>query len=168
MGEGDKFSYVSLCSTCTSTCCESVDAPPVFPNDIKKLKQIGKDTSEYLNYLDLGEGRVWTSIKKQKDSNFCKFYDQEKKLCTIYEHRPLDCKMYPFDIGFIDKEPWWYVYSCNPNSDWSWTEKHLQKFEADPYFFEIIDSLKNYELYINNGHADYSKPEVPIRKVKWK
>lgn len=167
MGKIDKFSFSHLCDSCKLTCCESVDSPPVFPNDLKKLEKIGKATGEYLKYTDLGEGKIWISIKKKESSTQCKFFDNEKKNCTIYEDRPLDCKMYPFDIGFIDGEPWWYVYVCNPNSDWEWTEKHLEKLENDPYFYEVMEKLEHYYIYINKGFDDRSKKEIPLRKVRW-
>lgn len=164
----DSFSYKNLCSTCKKTCCETVDCPPVFSTDLKRLEKIGKSSDEYLKTIKLADDKYLTQIKKKPNTNHCIFYDNEKKCCTIYEHRPLDCRMYPFDVEVINGEPWWIVYSCNPNSDWSWTEEHLQKFEQDPEFEELMQKIELYDLYVIQELDYRGIQEIPIRKVKRK
>jgi uncharacterized protein len=168
MGNDDSFSYGDLCSTCTNNCCEGVDSPPVFSTDFNKLEKIGKSSDEYIKYLKLAEGKYLTQIKKKPNTNQCVFFDSEKKQCGIYENRPLDCRMYPFDVEVIDGEPWWIVYACNKNSDWSWTEAHLKKFEEEPEFEELMQNIILYDLYVTQEFDYRGHKETPIRKVNWK
>ena len=167
MSKNDNSSYIDLCSTCTQNCCETVDCAPVFPSDLKKLASIKKNTSKYIKNLKLADGKHLMQIKKKPNSNQCIFFDGEKKQCMIYENRPLDCRMYPFDIEVINGEPWWIVYSCNKNSDWKWTENHLQKFEAEPEFHELMENVVLYDLYVIQGHDYRGIQEIPLRKVNW-
>lgn len=39
----------------------------------------------------------------------CVFLDDDKK-CMIYEWRPLDCRLYPFDIAKLDGRHFWIVH----------------------------------------------------------
>lgn len=166
LSKNDKFTYQSLCSTCTESCCHSVDCPPVFPNDLKKLAQIGKDNSDYIQILKVTDTKQLMQIKRKPNTNECIFFDREKNCCGIYEHRPLDCKLYPFDIDVIDGEPWWVVHSCNPNSDWTWTESYLEKFESNPEICQILELADVYQAYLELGFDDRSKSRTRIRKVK--
>jgi len=162
----DKFSFESLCSTCTNSCCHGIDCPPVFPNDLNKLAKIGKNTDDFIQILTITESKKLMQIKRKPNSDECIFFDSEKNHCGIYEHRPLDCQMYPFDINVIKGEPWWVVLSCNPNSDWAWTESHLEKLESKPELIELIERADIYDSYVSLGFDDRSKPRIPIRKVK--
>ena len=162
------FGHKTLCDSCKqATCCDSIDSLTVFDSDVQKLTKIGKGGSKYLQTVKIKEKAILTTIKKKENSSECVFFDSKKKLCTIYENRPFDCRMYPFDVTFIDNEPWWIVYSCNPNSNWKWTEEYLQKIEKHPQFKEIADKLDDYRLYVENKLDDRSKVEIPVRKVNF-
>lgn len=66
------------------------------------------------------------SLLKKSNSN-CIFLMNNK--CQIYNRRPFNCKMFPFDIKKIDNKFYWIVWDfCYvPNS----IEKYLKKLEKD-------------------------------------
>jgi len=109
--------FAKLCSSCkTQGCCTNSAVPLVFSADFEDLKSINKATDEFLHDRNVN-GSIIKAVNKKKNSNNCIFWDEENKNCAIYEHRPFDCRAYPFDILKIDGKYHWIVYSCNPQSD---------------------------------------------------
>ena len=158
-----------LCDSCDHmSCCTGFDAPFLFDEDIKKLKDIKKASEEFIEEIRVADTTV-KSLKKKKDSTNCVFWDSDSKNCTIYDHRPFDCKMFPFDIMKIDGEYRWIVFTCNINSDWEWSEKYLDKLEQDPSFDDII---KNMDIFHHTLETDFSEdhplPYVVLRKINHK
>ena len=99
----------------------------------------------------------------------CIFWDEDKKMCSIYENRPFDCRAYPFDIHLINGKYHWIVYSCNSKSDWKWTEEYLEALENDKQFNEV---MKKIEIFA--GHTKMILPQelektpyTVLRKVKY-
>lgn len=164
------MSYDGLCSTCESKpCCKSFAAPLVFSKDLIKLKSIGKDSNYFLDEIII-KGKNVKRIKKKSDSRTCVFFDEKNKRCSIYQERPLDCKFFPFDIYLINDQYHWIVYSCNPDSNWKWTETHLEMFENDPQFNEIMENIETFSdlTEINSLETDARPRHAILRKVKWK
>lgn len=165
----EKFGYRRLCDSCkTKSCCTDFAGPILFPTDLDKLQCIGKLENNFVENIII-ENKTIKKLKKKNNSNVCVFWDAEKKNCSIYENRPFDCRMFPFDIDWVDNEYHWIIYSCNPNSDWSWCDQHLKKLESDPQFGEIIKNIEFFRLTSKN-YVDTSKepPYTILRKVNWK
>ncbi|MBA4718640.1 MAG: YkgJ family cysteine cluster protein [Nitrosopumilus sp.] len=143
----DLHAYSDLCEGCQNiSCCTNFLSPLVFETDRKKLQNnnLGISLDECLQSVVIA-GKKFNEIKKKSSpqkSMECMFYDS-KKGCTIYKHRPLDCRMFPFDIHKIDDKYRWVVYSCNTDkkNNWEWTEQHLVNMENDPGFSEIFDNV---------------------------
>lgn len=143
-------SHKTLCKTCkTHNCCTSFSSPILFPKDIEKLKIINKYNNKYIDEIKI-RGRLLKTIKKKKNSE-CVFLDDDKK-CSIYRNRPFDCMMFPFDIFAINGKYFWVVYSCNPNSDWNWSESYLQTFENSEEFKDLLENIDSY-----HGHIDVDR-----------
>lgn len=69
------------------------------PSDIVRIEKLGYDLREFT---------VKSSeyfYKLRNVSNHCYFFDNTTKLCKIYEHRPIGCRIYPLvivlDLGVI-------------------------------------------------------------------
>ncbi|MGI0089652.1 MAG: YkgJ family cysteine cluster protein [Nitrosopumilaceae archaeon] len=169
--ENDKFSITTLCSSCKKiTCCTNFFPPLAYPSDLDKLKHMGKSEGDFLKNVII-KGKTVKTIKKKDNSTTCMFWDEENRLCSIYENRPFDCKMFPFDVFWTDNEYHWIVYSCNPDSDWTWCEEYLQKLEADPQFSEMMKNNETIRLTSESVEslADIEEPPYAIlRKVNWK
>jgi len=139
--------FKKLCESCSEQgCCTNSATPLIFPSDLEKLKRIGKATDQFLKKKDVGKYSI-DIIKKKENSNMCIFWDEDAKNCSIYSERPFDCRAYPFDILKVDGEYHWIVYSCNPSSDWKWSESYLKMLEEDPGFDEIIKNIEIFEQH---------------------
>ncbi|MCI9063346.1 MAG: YkgJ family cysteine cluster protein [Clostridia bacterium] len=116
----NKLGTFNLCSNCVgnnSTCCSdmSVDSPMLLPNEVeaisKKMK-IGKD--EFCNKINLSKINNDYSLKdlyqmKRDDkNNSCYFYKNNQ--CTIYDIRPIDCRIFPYDIKLEKDGNYYLVY----------------------------------------------------------
>ena len=163
-------SFKKLCDSCQHQgCCTNSSVPLVFPHDLNALKSIGKSGNEYLQQVTIKNKKVF-ALKKKNNSNVCVFWDEDKKMCSIYENRPFDCRAYPFDICLINGKYHWIVYSCNPDSDWHWSENYLQALEKDMELNEIFD---NIETFANNTelilpHESEKTPYTVLREVNIK
>lgn len=132
-------------------------------NEIKRFSDLGYQ--KFVQELRIN-GISLHIIKKKENSTHCSFWDEEKSICQIYANRPLDCRLFPFDICWYGDAFYWIVYSCNPNSDWSWTEEYLKQFENDPSFSEILEHLSIYQS-LSTDYVDESvePPFAVVRKV---
>ncbi|MGI0027317.1 MAG: YkgJ family cysteine cluster protein [Nitrosopumilaceae archaeon] len=140
-------SFAKLCGSCKHQgCCTNSSTPLVFSNDFNALKSIGKSGTEYLQEVTI-KGKKVSALKKKNNSNICVFWDEDKKMCSVYEKRPFDCRAYPFDIYLIDGKYHWIVYSCNPESNWQWSEDYLQELEKD---MELNGVFNDIETFANN------------------
>jgi len=152
------ISFNTLCNSCKhSGCCTNSAVPLVFSHDFRDLESIGKASNEFLKEVTVN-GKKIKAIKKKNDSNNCVFWDESKRLCSIYEKRPFDCRAYPFDILLVDGEYHWIVYSCNVESDWTWTEEYLQFLENDKQFNEVMEKIEIF--------AGHTKMILPLESQK--
>ena len=143
--------FKKLCTSCKHQgCCTSFAAPLLFATDIQKLREIGKDGDAYTKEVII-EGKKARVIRKKPNSSLCTFWDEKNKTCSIYKNRPFDCMMYPFDIFWINGKYHWVLYSCNPHSNWQWTEEILTMFESSPQFQEVV---KNISVFANLDEID--------------
>lgn len=108
----------NLCSNCVgknSTCCcdLSVDSPMLLPNEVETIfKKMKIDKEEFSNRISLAKMNNDYSLKdlyqmkRGKDNNACYFYRNNQ--CTIYDIRPIDCRIFPYDIK-IEKDGNYYL-----------------------------------------------------------
>lgn len=162
--------FIKLCGSCTHQgCCTNFASPLVFENDLKNLKQINKDTDNYIKNIQINNSNIKT-IRKKDGTNNCIFWDDGDKKCGIYKNRPFDCSLYPFDIHPISGKYRWVVYSCNPKSNWDWTEEYLKIFESDPRFQDIISNIESFsDLNAISTLVGFAQdtPFVILREVRY-
>jgi len=77
------------CGVCKNHCCgqSGVNAPIVLPSEIKNYKKEDIFVKDGVTYI------------KRKEDGLCKFLNENKQ-CTIYEKRPLECRLYPWIMRF--------------------------------------------------------------------
>ena len=155
--------FNKLCGSCNHHgCCTGFANPFVFSHDLAKLESIGKSGDVFLQTIKIN-GQDVKIIKKKNNSNICTFYDEDKKICTVYNNRPADCRAYPFDICLIDNKYHWIVYSCNITSDWSWSEKYLQMLENDVQFKELLEKI---DVFAIGSLDELQKSQVPFKILR--
>jgi len=155
-----------LCDSCTSnSCCKGFEGANLMQTEFEKIKKNTKSSN--FTKTVLFNGIPTLVIKKKPDSNECLFWDSEQECCSIYENRPFDCKLFPFDIHEINGEYMWVINSCNPDSNWSWTESILESFERDPSFPELVKYLKSYSYPESTKNNLYEIKVIrPIKYIK--
>ena len=57
--------------------------------DVERLEGLGYDRQNFTRYDKHGFAKL------RNRRGFCVFYDAVKRRCTIYEHRPEGCRIYP-------------------------------------------------------------------------
>ena len=82
------------CTKCGECCRPLVK---VNENDIKRIEKAGYKRDEFLDYDPLEINPRRKDILKQKN-NVCMFLKRKDEIfvCTIYDHRPKNCRIYPF------------------------------------------------------------------------
>lgn len=161
--------FENLCGNCShKNCCTDSAVPLVFSKDLEKIK---KKDSQYVKHIKTIEinGKQVNAIKKKEGSTECVFWDGSTGGCKIYESRPMDCRLYPFDILYVNNSYQWIVYSCNKDSDWSWSEDHLKSLENDDGFDELMKNLNIFSEHTKMILPSESEktPYTILRKVNW-
>jgi len=141
--------FKKLCDNCTQQgCCTSSASPLLFQDDLEKLRNTGKSEEEYIQYIEI-KGKKFKALKKKRNSNICIFWDEEKEKCSVYDKRPFECRAFPFSLELVDDKCYWTIYSCNPDSDWKWSEDYLQNLEKEIGFKQIMENIEYF-----NEHPD--------------
>lgn len=99
------------CGKCPGYCC-SYDWILVSKRDVRRLAK-GHALSEQeaesrFTKTVRGYGRVLRHKQDHIFKSICMFFDQEKRRCTIYQHRPTVCREYPVTkrCGYFDFLKW--------------------------------------------------------------
>lgn len=78
----------SLSQKCCS-CFDKINAPTLNKNEVNKII---KSINEYSFYDKVSEN----IFQLKTINNECIFYKNGK--CSIYDNRPIDCRLYPYDV----------------------------------------------------------------------
>lgn len=110
----------NLCSNCvgkSATCCcnPNVDSPMILPNEVEEISKAMKlSKDEFTNKVDFAKMyndytlKELYQMKRQSNSHSCYFYKDNK--CTIYDVRPIDCRIFPYDIKLEKDGNYYLVY----------------------------------------------------------
>jgi len=94
------------CKRCAS-CCK-LGGPCLTKEDIKQMESAGHKISEFVedSKREYGSHSLMTSVMKNRKDGSCIFLRTDEKrtayVCSIYEIRPILCRLYPFEIKRID------------------------------------------------------------------
>lgn len=161
---GEKF-LKFRCTDCGNCCTDTI--VPVTAHDIERLQEGLKlpaqelaefykasefeDEGEGLHFVRLDIGARVMGLRKRFDEKeereSCKFFENNR--CTVYEHRPVTCRVWPFTLSFDDTGkrltrmeindalpcPYELDSSNEPKkvmADWKWDDK-----QDDAYAIQI-------------------------------
>ena len=137
------------CSKCQEAfCCKSfdkIDNPILFEDEVEKLRKLF-DIDKYLI-----KNRNSYCIKTV--DNVCPFY---KNGCSIYEHRPRDCRLFPFDIDKIDGKYYLVLYNI----------KCLSKNVENENIDELINEFKDYAQEYTSPTLAKKVSNLPYKIIK--
>jgi len=101
-----------FCNSCVgkfNCCCscDKIDMPILLPLEMekisletkKKIEEFCEKKSEHLYQM------------KRNEKNTCVFFDNNNR-CSVYSIRPVDCRLFPFDIKYIENK---YVIGYYPH-----------------------------------------------------
>jgi Fe-S-cluster containining protein len=101
--EKDGFDFVfdaKKCSECDGNCCIGESGYIwINPQESKALSEHLGISLQELQEKYLTKIKYKYSIKEKKvsENNYaCIFFDLEKKQCSVYEYRPVQCRTFPF------------------------------------------------------------------------
>lgn len=96
------FSYgfnENACQKCGGKCCTG-ESGNIFANkeELKALREhLQLDEKEFaLKYLKKVGFRMSFKEVEFEDGFACIFFDKEKRNCSIYDFRPMQCRTFPF------------------------------------------------------------------------
>ena len=107
-----RYSVRFRCHQCTH-CCTNLVVLPTPRDVINIIKATGLQPLEFVEFLTPGEidevaasdptwlrcnGRRYIMALKRDARRGCHFLDKRKKMCTIYEHRPILCQLFPYKL----------------------------------------------------------------------
>jgi len=161
--------FENLCGNCNhKNCCTDSAVPLVFSKDLEKIKKIDPQYIKHLKTIEISGIQV-NAVKKKEGLTECVYWDALTGGCKIYESRPIDCRLYPFDILYVDDSYHWIVYSCNEKSDWTWSENHLKILEKDDGFDDFMQNIDLFSEHTKMVLPSESEktPYIILRKVNW-
>ena len=103
------FSFCNNCIGELNCCCNcnKIDTPIVLPFE---AQNIANNTKQPISEFAEKKTQNLYQMKRgnNQEENECKFFVNNR--CSIYEDRPIDCRLFPFDFKEIDGEYWLICY----------------------------------------------------------
>jgi Fe-S-cluster containining protein len=85
------------CGQCHNHCCGNPLLTPVLlPSEERNFK--GSSHGIRTSYREI-------RVIRKKENGSCVFLDDKTIRCTIYQERPLECRLYPFLLDFSQAKP---------------------------------------------------------------
>lgn len=117
----------NLCHNCVnarSTCCSNpaIDSPMLLPNEALEIsKATNIKVSDFAKQVDFESMHGDNTLKRlyqmrrQQNSSACYFYKDCR--CSIYDIRPIDCRIFPYDIKLEKDGNYYLVYYLPDNCE---------------------------------------------------
>lgn len=102
----------AFCNTCVGKLdcccnCNEIDMPILLPNEVDNISRLSRQPiSSFAKKLT--NNLYQMKRDNDDDTKGCVFFKNNG--CTIYENRPIDCRLFPFDFKEIDGEYWLIYY----------------------------------------------------------
>ena len=118
------FNLCHKCVNAQATCCSNpaVDSPMILPNEAAEIsKATGEEINKFAKLIDFSKIHNDNTLKslyqmnRQTNSTSCHFYKDCK--CTIYDIRPIDCRIFPYDIKLENDGNYYLVYYLTDNCE---------------------------------------------------
>lgn len=88
--------------------CNRIDMPIILPSEVQKIESISRQSTDAFA-IKKTNNLYRMRRKENKEENGCIFF--VNNMCSIYDHRPIDCRLFPFDFKEIDGEYWLIYYN---------------------------------------------------------
>lgn len=152
------YEFCTECYNEHAVCCcasEEIDMPIFLEtersNIFASLPKRKRKSSKFFNPLPspYNQSEVWQMCRVEKDvedkkDSRCTFFDTNDNKCNIYERRPLDCRLFPFDIKLADNKTEYIIGYYPDLCDRALPDEREMKKYAHilrPYFFLLYPYL---------------------------
>lgn len=113
------YEFCSQCHNDKKKCCCSspdVDMPVILKNEAQRIQSSNpriRKMKAFSHSIGNTLVRQINEIKRPDGVHYCHFYDNDEGCCKIYDIRPTDCRLFPFDIKLDENtnEYWIGYYS---------------------------------------------------------
>ena len=154
------FDFCTKCSTERKVCCcanPNVDMPVFLNSELDLIrKQLPPNKTEKNSFsktlsapYDNSAVRQMKRDEKKGENNTleytkCHFFDLDEQRCKIYEGRPIDCRLFPYDIKLSEDKKEYVIGYYTTICDRYLPELSVMKKKAHilrPYFFLLYPYL---------------------------
>jgi Fe-S-cluster containining protein len=136
----EKFNWLGFCIPCRNWCCYN-EAP-------------------FASNAELDALRI-KRIRTRTDGS-CVFLDDSFK-CSIYSHRPFECRIFPFDIKEINGKLHWIVWQVCPAAIHLDYEKFIRFYEANlPAKWTLRYIMQYVDYHKSNEPKKYSEKQFTV------
>ncbi len=151
-----EFDWIKFCIPCGGLCCRGENLY-FSEEDLKKIQQ------KYGLKFEKGE------------KHRCPFLDEGGR-CKIYDERPFECKIFPFDIEWVNKKLKWIIWEVCPAHNEidiyafiEYFERELSKDYSLKYIGEYgkhheVNELAKYKHYKYKVLSDFQWQDRPNRQ----
>ncbi|HLD88595.1 MAG TPA: YkgJ family cysteine cluster protein [Candidatus Nanoarchaeia archaeon] len=174
-----EYSDCRKCSECCKFRKDEIYFAPVFANE--EFDKLGSD-SEKVFFEQRGTAKQVRLAKLNDEFYVCPFYNSEKELCSIYQKRPFDCRIYPFLVAkkngkiyltafrdacpSLEKKSEDEIVNYAENlKNWLQEEKQLRFFERNPDVIWPVDDDQTIVCELDKLSEAMSKTTIQ-RMVK--
>jgi Fe-S-cluster containining protein len=111
------YEFCTECHTAQKKCCCSspeVDMPVLLQNEAQKIQSSNpkhRKMREFSHNIKNTSVRQINENSKMDGEKYCHFYNTAERECKIYDIRPTDCRLFPFDIKLdVETNEYWVGY----------------------------------------------------------
>lgn len=111
------YEFCTQCHNENKKCCcasPDIDMPVLLKNEAQKIQHMNPrkfKMKEFSHNIGRTPIRQVNEIYDEIRGDCCHFYNRDKNQCTIYDIRPTDCRLFPFDIKLDpDTNEYWIGY----------------------------------------------------------
>ncbi|MDR0889659.1 MAG: YkgJ family cysteine cluster protein [Oscillospiraceae bacterium] len=137
------YDFCTECYTEKKKCCcasPRIDMPVILESEALVIKQAIKAFKRLKGFstqYDRSNIRIMDR-KNDRDGAPCLFFNQTNSKCEIYDNRPIDCRLFPYDIVFDEETHEYWVGYYDELCDRQLPQDMEQKIHIlRPYFFII-------------------------------
>lgn len=162
------YAFCTECHNLGRKCCcasEEIDMPILLQNEARKLQSIDSQNKKMHNFSRaIGNTTIRQMNASGNSANpiFCHFYDSSKNKCKIYDIRPTDCRLFPFDIKLDHRTNEYYVGYYNDLCENLPDEETMKRYAhiLRPYLFLLFpyaNTINQDDVCVRLNNASFEK-----------
>ena len=173
------FTFCTECHKGKKVCCcanKKVDMPILVNFELNSIRNNSYTCKKEKNIFSKNLSKPFQKcpvrqMNKEKITNKetneeiikCYFYNTDSNTCNIYENRPIDCRIFPFDIKLSQETNEYVIGYYKEICEITMPDSHIMKKNAHilrPYFFILYPYL--HLITLNEVSENLNKEEFEV------